>query len=106
MHRQVWCAAKDVSLCVGVAPQFTADGAGAAPEQLDEEALAVALLHQRDEGDAFFVLQLCSSGAHPCNLPDGMVLHFGYEAATSIKLKETKCPTLHYGKNSRLHLAL
>jgi len=40
------CAAVGVSLWLRVAPQFTADGAGAAPEQLGNVALAVALLGQ------------------------------------------------------------
>lgn len=71
-----------VTAVAGVAPQLTADGAGAAALKAGYGPDAPALLAQRCQRHSVFWLQVLVSRSHLRTLPLVRVLHFRFETAT------------------------
>lgn len=70
-----------VTAVAGVAPQLTADGAGAAALKAGYGPDAPALLAQRCQRHSVFWLQVLVSRSHLRTLPLVRVLHFRFETA-------------------------
>ena len=70
-----------VTAVAGVAPQLTADGAGAAALKAGYGPDAPALLAQRCQRHSVFWLQVFVSRSHLRTLPSVRVLHFRFETA-------------------------
>ena len=73
-----------VTAVAGVAPQLTADGAGAAALKAGYGPDAPALLAQRCQRHSVFWLQVLVSRSHLRTLPSVRVLHFRFETAQEI----------------------
>lgn len=73
-----------VAAIAGVAPQLTADGAGAAALKAGYGPDAPALLAQRCQRHSVFWLQVFVSRSHLLTLPSVRVLHFRFETAAGI----------------------
>ena len=79
-----------VTAVAGVAPQLTADGAGAAALKAGYGPDAPALLAQRCQRHSVFWLQVLVSRSHLRTLLLVRVLHFRFETALSLALNEQK----------------
>lgn len=64
-----------------IAPQFAADGTGAAPEELGNGPLTETLLDKRSQREAVFWLQVRACAFNRANYQEVRVLHFGFETA-------------------------